>query len=164
MAMRKFKKAIDIRTGSGNEFHPDTIQSYNGMALCHRKRGDFRKAVYLLRRLHKIRKQLKGKAHVFCPKPEVTYHNLGLSYSNNGQYDKSIGWHERTIRLLSSKLNSDHRLIRINRMKLATAIKCLEVQNTHRQNQLRAEEQKSIESSFLRLNSETRPETFADSH
>jgi hypothetical protein len=87
------------------EKHPDTAQSYNGVASCLDSQGKHGEALPLLRRALAIRRKGRGEDH---PATAAGYNNVALCLDRQGKHGEALPLCRRALAIRRKVLGEEH--------------------------------------------------------
>jgi serine/threonine protein kinase len=118
LAIRQFKRALELRRDLLDPDHPDTLISRNNLAAAYLTAGRTAEAIALHETTLKLSESKLGTDH---PDTLISRNNLALAYQAAGRTAEAIALHEAMIKLSESKHGPDHPDSIASRNNLATA-------------------------------------------
>jgi tetratricopeptide (TPR) repeat protein len=104
-ALECFQKALAIREKVLGEEHPDTVATYNNIALVYSCQENYAKAMEWLQKALAIREKIRGKEH---PLTAATYNNIADVYSRQGDYAKGLELYQKALAIREKVLGKEH--------------------------------------------------------
>ena len=107
-AVKHYRKSIEIFEqclGKASNSSPELAQSINGLAIVHRKMGNYLEAEPLYLRALRIRKQVLGAMH---PDVGQSMNSLGCLFQDQGKYAESEQYFRQAIQVREYAYGPNH--------------------------------------------------------
>jgi serine/threonine protein kinase/tetratricopeptide (TPR) repeat protein len=104
-AMNLIRKSADIREAALGTGHPDTLTSYNNLAVSYMYAGQLQDALVLHQKTLRLRESALGSEHADTL---LSRNNLGEAYWTAGRVPEAIAVYEEALKLRKAVLGPDH--------------------------------------------------------
>ena len=84
---------------------PDCALLLNSLGICHRRIGDYEKAIACYLEAWDIFREQYGEEHPYCA---ACLNNLGGCYYHLGDYDQAMAYHSRTLEIYRALYGEEH--------------------------------------------------------
>jgi len=98
-------RALKIQEKELGSKHPDTIATYNNIAMAHLNQKDFTKAIIWLHIALDSHEKILGEN---CFDTAVVYNNMASAYDGQGEYRKALEWYSKSLSIYEEVLDEEH--------------------------------------------------------
>ncbi|MDR0491809.1 MAG: tetratricopeptide repeat-containing protein, partial [Oscillospiraceae bacterium] len=104
-ALEWHEKAMAIRENVLGKEHPDTLSTYNEIAVVYKDQGRYAKALEWSDSVLSIREDVLGAEH---PDTARTCNNIACIYSDQGEYETALVWHSKALAIFEKAFGAEH--------------------------------------------------------